>query len=105
MIEVTFLNVDQGDSIILKWQTNEGSKYGLIDSNLVNNTINRTQTYLAQEQVKAIEFIILSHPHEDHFSGLEDVLKYCYYNRIQVKNFYHTASQTPEYLKAAVYTN
>lgn len=102
MIDVLFLNVDQGDSIILKWETKEGFKYGIVDSNLVDDTVNRTKEYLINEKVAAIEFVILSHPHDDHYSGLEQVLKHCNDQKIPIKNFYHTAYNTPEYLQAAV---
>lgn len=102
MIEVLFLNVDQGDSIILKWETKEGFKFGIVDSNLVNDTRNRTKEYLINEKIESIEFVILSHPHDDHYSGLEGVLQYCFEKKIPIKNFYHTAYNTPEYLQAAV---
>jgi beta-lactamase superfamily II metal-dependent hydrolase len=41
---------------------------------------------------KEIEFYLLSHGHYDHFSGISDVLDYCYQKKILINTFYHTLS-------------
>ena len=89
MIEIIFKDVGQGDSIFLKWKTADGLKYGVIDSNL-NNKSNPILDEIKHSQLNEIDFIILSHLHFDHFSGLAQVLNYCIEKRITINNFYHT---------------
>jgi competence protein ComEC len=102
MLRIRFLNVGQGDSIILEWQdiTDLSWKIGIIDCNLYLNA-NPTLSYLIQNNYKEIEFILLSHPHSDHFSGMKALLLHCEKNQISIKYFFHTSEQVPAYLKAA----
>ena len=100
MLKVTFKNVGQGDSIILEWNDHEKRKIGIIDCNLVDNQ-NPVLGYLKQSDYTEIEFIILSHPHFDHFSGFNQLLDYCSSKKIIIQKFLHTSSQVPEYLKTA----
>jgi len=100
MIKVTFKNVGQGDSIILEWEQNGESKIGIVDCNLLNSE-NPVLTHISNIGPKEIEFIILSHPHKDHFSGFRELLQYCREKNICIKKFFHTAQTTPDYLKSA----
>lgn len=100
MVKITFKNVGQGDSIILEWNSNEIIKFGIIDCNLFQNS-NPVLDHLIAQDVKEIEFIILSHPHLDHFSGFFEFLTYCRNNNILIKKFLHTSLVTPDYLKIA----
>ncbi len=102
MLKITFKNVGQGDSIVLEWQNDNGeNKIGLIDCNLIESS-NPVLDYLKQSNYSEIEFILLSHPHEDHFSGLRQVIDYCENKNMFIKHFWHTSFQSPEFLKAAV---
>jgi competence protein ComEC len=67
---VFFINVGQGDSILIK--TNQGH-YVLIDAGPPDkeNTVN---AFLTAEGVSKLEAIILSHPHQDHYGEMPDVL-------------------------------
>jgi len=40
--------------------------------------------------LQEIDFIILSHPHEDHYSGFGELLQYCRTEKIHIKLFIHT---------------
>lgn len=89
MITIHFKNVGQGDSIIIEW-TEKGEKYiGLIDCNKYQGR-NPTLDFLISEKIKRIQFIILSHFHLDHFSGMSDIFDHCTNNNIRVKYFYHS---------------
>ena len=89
MIAVHFKNVGQGDSIIIEWSKNGEKNIGIIDCNLYEGR-NPTLDYIKRERISKIEFIILSHFHFDHFSGMSDIFEYCCLNKISVKYFYHS---------------
>lgn len=101
MLKITFLNVGQGDSIIFEWNDNEENKIGIIDSNVFNSS-NPSLEYLKLKNTNTIDFVILSHPHTDHFSGLKEILEHCEKNDIKIKNFLFTSFQTIHYIKSAV---
>ena len=86
-----FSNVGQGDSIVLEWDYNGTTKYGIIDCKLTNNG-NPTIEYLELIKPTQIEFIILSHPHTDHFSGMSDLLEYLVFNKIDIRYYMHTGT-------------
>lgn len=92
MTEITFKNVGQGDSILLKWEEGIGQKIGIIDCRKyasenpileeikILNTLNKIE----------IEFFFISHGHEDHYSGVNEVIDYCENHQILIKNFIST---------------
>lgn len=89
MIKIIFQNVGQGDSIIIEWEIKEEKFIGIIDCNIYNDK-NPVLEYLQQNQIFQIEFILLSHLHYDHFSGMADVFEHCIKNKIRTKYFFHT---------------
>jgi competence protein ComEC len=103
-MKITFKEVGQGDSIILEWISSEGvHKLGVIDCNLKNGT-NRVLDYIKSLDTFQFEFLILSHPHDDHFSGLLQLLTFIEERNIIVKYFLHTCGSKKEYLTASVKT-
>lgn len=75
-MELTFKNVNQGDSIIISWKDiNQKNKTGIIDCHIGNE--NPVLKYLKDNEIKEIEFLIISHPHYDHFSGVLEIFEYC----------------------------
>lgn len=90
MIEIAFKNVGQGDSIILSW-IGEGNsvRYGVIDCNVYRGS-NPLLNELRLLEPEVIDFVILTHPHEDHYSGFGELLKYFRLEKIVVKLFIHT---------------
>ena len=101
-MRIHFKNVDQGDSIVLKWMDGGKAKYAIIDCNLNSANQNPVLNFIKSERVEHIEFCILSHPHEDHFSGFNELLDYCEKQKVSIGAFYHTARSIPEYLQSAV---
>jgi|GEM_PF-925132 len=101
MLNLTVRNVGQGDCIILKWKNDQGDEeLGIIDCN------DHEMSSLLNEisEVKAIKFILLTHPHSDHFSGLLKLLKYCFKpgSQIKVEKVFHTAAFSPSFLMGAI---
>ncbi len=100
-MKITFKNVGQGDSVILEWTKNGERRLGIVDCNLYQKT-NPTIQHLQKVGCTKIDFIILSHPHEDHFSGMLELLEFCEIHNIPITTFAHTAAALhPRYLNYA----
>jgi len=99
-MKIIFKNVGQGDTIIIQWKKLEDNFVGVIDCKK-HNTNNPLIDYLIKNQVKKIYFIILSHPHIDHFSGLLELLDYCQSKDIKIKYFLHSLNIHSSYLNWA----
>ena len=70
-LKVHFLDVGQADSILLQVP---GGKNILVDAG--NNDDGSLVTgYLNQLGIKKIDFLVGTHPHEDHIGGMDNVIK------------------------------
>jgi len=67
-VEIIFLDVGQGDAIVIR--SPEG-RVALVDAGQVVNVAN----LLRQHGVEAIDIAIASHAHADHISGMENVIR------------------------------
>lgn len=88
-LELTFFDVGQGDAILLKWNYQGVSKFGVIDCNEFKGSNELVESIRAHD-ITQIEFVILSHLHLDHFAGLPDLFRYCIENDIKILKFYST---------------
>lgn len=91
-LEVNFFDIGQGDSIFIK------TPYGqniIIDGGPDNKVVKKIAKNLSWWD-KRIDLMILSHSHDDHVTGLVDVLK-----RYDVKNILYTGAvhSSPNYLE------
>ncbi|MCB4792159.1 MAG: MBL fold metallo-hydrolase [Elusimicrobia bacterium] len=79
---VYFIDVGQGDSefIVLP-----NSKTVLIDGGPSSSNSSNLATFLNSKNITTIDYIVLTHPHDDHHKGLQWVFDNC-----QVNNFYDT---------------
>lgn len=90
MVKITFKDVGQGDSILIEWLTKTKQlKIGIIDckSKAGKNPI---LEHIIKENIKEIDFIVLSHPHTDHYSGMTELLTFCSVNNVRINKFCHT---------------
>lgn len=101
MVNIRFKNVGQGDSIIIEWKENFNNKIGIIDCNQVAHNVNPVIEHIIETKIREIDFLFLSHPHKDHYSGFINLIKYCLSNQIKIKRFIHTANVSIDYLMAA----
>lgn len=90
-LEVDFLDVGQGDAILIK---TPGGQNVLVDGGPDKTVIKRLGENLPWWD-KQIDLMILTHPHDDHVTGLIEVLK-----RYKVKRILYTgaAHNAPNYL-------
>ncbi|MFZ2955312.1 MAG: ComEC/Rec2 family competence protein [Candidatus Ozemobacteraceae bacterium] len=72
LLHVTFLDVGQGDSILIR----TAEKVILLDAgdDRFNTGTNVILPYLKKEGIKKIDTCIISHPHRDHFGGFTDIV-------------------------------
>lgn len=76
-LKVHFIDVGQADSILIE----QDSKYMLIDAG--NNADGKlVKNYLMEQGVKTLEYVIGTHPHEDHIGGLDYVINDFNINKI-----------------------
>ena len=70
-LKVHFINVGQADLILIQ----QGSSSMLIDAG--NNGDSETvKNYIANQEVTKLDYVIGTHPHEDHLGGLDYIIKF-----------------------------
>ena len=69
-IKVSYIDVGQGDSILI--QVN--GKNLLIDAG-PNDSTDKLMSYLSKQNIKKLDFIVATHPHEDHIGAMDTVIK------------------------------
>lgn len=81
-LNIYFLNVGQGDAIYIELP---GGKNALIDGGPSGSATGALARFLSAKNVTAIDHVLLTHPHSDHYNGLNYV-----FSNIKVDNFYDT---------------
>jgi beta-lactamase superfamily II metal-dependent hydrolase len=99
-LKITFHNVGQGDSISLESE----NFFAIIDCNNLEKK-NPIISYIEASKIKFINFILLSHPHYDHFSGLLSLLNYLDEKEIIVSNFFFTGRFSRNYIENSILGN
>lgn len=69
--EITFIDVGQGDAILIKTPNNY---YGIIDGGPSNNLVSKVEDLLPENK-NYIDFILITHPDKDHIKGFEELIK------------------------------
>ncbi len=81
-LKVSFVNVGQGDAIYIELPN---GKNALIDGGPSGTLID---SFLKSKGVTKIDFMALTHPHNDHYRGLKKV-----FTNYQVDNYYDTKAE------------
>jgi beta-lactamase superfamily II metal-dependent hydrolase len=72
---VHVINGGEGESIVLELP---GGKWGVVDCftlDVDDDSKNPTLEFLRRRQVDSLEFVCLTHPHDDHYRGLRQLLE------------------------------
>lgn len=69
-IKVHYINVGQGDSILV--QVN--NKNLLIDAG-PEDASEKLLSYLSKQNIKKFDYVVATHPHEDHIGGMSSIIK------------------------------
>lgn len=77
-IKIHYIDVGQGDSILIQ----ADGKNLLIDAGPTDST-QKLLTYLKKQNIKRLDYVIATHPHEDHIGGMSEVIK-----RYDIGTFY-----------------
>lgn len=85
-LEITFLNVEQGDAMLIKTPNN---KYGVVDGGPGDYLLYELEQAIPS-RVKTLEFLIISHADNDHIQGFTHL-----FDRFTIKNiFIHKSAKT-----------
>jgi len=83
------LNVGQGDSIVLDFAPTKRKRiWGLVDCFSTKDKA-RTSPFEFVKKRKVASFICLTHPHEDHYKGMLEILEFFDKGRRKIKKFWH----------------
>ena len=108
MLELYFFNVGHGDSIAIKFPNGE---WGVIDCNRSDRlTTPNVLTFLTKQKIKHLKFVCITHPHIDHFDGIDAIVDafdneiddFIFYDRTQSTFFEKTDSALRRALKSFV---
>lgn len=94
-MEVHFIDVGQADSILIE----SSEKYMLIDAGN-NDDGEMLIEYLQKEGVQKLEYVIGTHPHEDHIGGLDDIINNFKVDTIFMPDITHTTKSFEDVLMA-----
>ncbi len=87
-LKVHFIDVGQGDSVLIQLPNGETA---LIDAGTKDKN-NLVVDYLKKNKIEKIDYLIATHPHEDHIGGLPKVIKTFNIGNIYMPEVTHTTN-------------
>ncbi|WP_346846303.1 ComEC/Rec2 family competence protein [Clostridium sp. UBA3061] len=70
---IHFINVGQGDSILI-----ENNNFNILIDSGPNSAKDTLISYLKKYKIKKLDYLIASHPHEDHIGSMDDIVNNFY---------------------------
>lgn len=83
-LKVYFLDVGQAESILIKYN----DEYTLIDAGN-NNDGEKLVKYFKYLDIEKFKYVFVTHPHEDHIGGMDNIIK-----NFKIENFYMSNNST-----------
>jgi hypothetical protein len=93
-LEVHILGAGKGESIVIKLPNGQ---WGVVDcyaSSAADPDSNPTRAFLKSRGVEQLEFLCLTHPHDDHFSGMSTLI-----DEFQPREFWRPSCLAPELVR------
>jgi beta-lactamase superfamily II metal-dependent hydrolase len=75
MIEARVFYVGRGSSVVIRLGEPGCGKYGIVDCFCGDARRHPLLEFLKRELVTSIEFLVLTHPHDDHFLGAGEIIR------------------------------
>lgn len=95
-LKVHFLDVGQADSILVQFPNGQNM---LVDAGN-NDDGNMVVKYLKRANVSKVDFLVGTHPHEDHIGGLDNVIRSFDIGNIYMPRVTHTTKTYEDVMKA-----
>jgi beta-lactamase superfamily II metal-dependent hydrolase len=100
MLKIHFLNVGHGDCSILEIISGNKTIWGVVDSNRPSHWDEvPALKFLKDRTVKKLDFLCLTHPDYDHFSGMIEILDYFSSGDRSIGQFWDSGSNIEKYFK------
>lgn len=84
--EIHFIDVGQGDSVLI-----HNKNYNILIDSGPGSEKSKVLKYLNKEHVKKLDYIIATHPHEDHIGAMDKII-----NRFDIGTFIAPKITTPD---------
>jgi competence protein ComEC len=94
-LRMSVINVGQGDSILVDFPSGQ---HMLVDAG-PSDAGPTVVSYLRSHQVKKIDILVVTHPHEDHIGGMDDVLAAFPVGKVWDSGYNHGSHLQREYLQ------
>lgn len=99
-LRVHFIDVGQGDSILIQ----AGERAMLVDAG-TNESGSIVTEYLSSLNITKLDYLIGTHPHEDHIGGLDDVIRSFEIGTVIMPDVSHTTQTYEDVLDALLEKN
>ena len=96
LLEVHFIDVGQGDAILIKTPVGESI---LIDAG-GNDDEERVVSYLQKQGIVSLKAVVGTHPHEDHIGGLDKVIDHFTVEKVYMPKVIHNTKTFESVLDA-----
>ncbi|NLM18446.1 MAG: MBL fold metallo-hydrolase [Clostridiaceae bacterium] len=94
---IHFLDVGHGDSILIE----HGNYSMLIDGGSQNQS---SYNYLQNQHIESLDYVIATHPHEDHIGGLIEIINNIKIDKIIMPNVTHTSETFDNFLTSVAFS-
>lgn len=83
---IHFINVGQGDCILI-----ENNNFNILIDSGPNTASDKVISYLKKYKIKNLDYVISTHPHEDHIGSMDDII-----NKFNISKFIMTKATSTE---------